>query len=625
MAVFNKNELDEFRALTSNSPVNLGGQPQQQAPQKKGGLGGFLTSLISEGGALGGGIQGAAMGSALGPLGTLAGGAIGAGLGGFLGRLGENQVRDRRWGLGDAAKEGAVSAVFGASPIKALKGASAAGKVALEGGGKALAKEAAEEAVTKPGFIGKLLGKGEQALTKEASGLKVGANVGDIERLGSQTDFMSKYVGTPKKQLQLMAQDMKSLGKEVDDILSKTPIEVRGGAVGERLQQAASDLTDPRFLDIDLNNPSVQKYIGRYGDKFAQATNAKDVNDIIKTLNPVAERAQKKLFSTAGSPLTAQESAALALKRAGDDVLKDIPEIAPLKKQMAQIFELNPQVAKTAEKSIGVPFVRGLEAKTPIQAIKGAQSYAGAGLRAATEGGATPKGVAARILAAQAAQGLSNAQPLEEQQQPDVNALPEQTNPYAMGDQTPAQDVSSPFSPANVEANVQSILAQGGDFNDVAKYLDVVKTMQSFSGTGGGNLNSTASGVIADTKTGLQALADLYGSIEQSGANNPLVGRIRGANPFDTEAQGLRGDIATAKQIVGKALEGGVLRKEDEIKYSKLLPTMGDTDATAKNKISKLINLISGRLNEYQANIGAGSGGTDLATLGIQGSDNYAY
>jgi hypothetical protein len=46
--------------------------------------------------------------------------------------------------------------------------------------------------------------------------------------------------------------------------------------------------------------------------------------------------------------------------------------------------------------------------------------------------------------------------------------------------------------------------------------------------------------------------------------------------------------LDTAKQIIGKAMEGGVLRKEDEEKYKKILPTIRDAPEVARNKMKQL-------------------------------------
>lgn len=46
--------------------------------------------------------------------------------------------------------------------------------------------------------------------------------------------------------------------------------------------------------------------------------------------------------------------------------------------------------------------------------------------------------------------------------------------------------------------------------------------------------------------------------------------------------------IDRVKQIIGKGLEGGVLRKEDEVKYAKILPVIGDAPEVAAGKIRGL-------------------------------------
>lgn len=54
------------------------------------------------------------------------------------------------------------------------------------------------------------------------------------------------------------------------------------------------------------------------------------------------------------------------------------------------------------------------------------------------------------------------------------------------------------------------------------------------------------------------------------------------------ESKGRQALIDTVKQIIGKGLEGGVLRKEDEIKYAKILPRIGDPPDVAAEKIKGL-------------------------------------
>ena len=132
------------------------------------------------------------------------------------------------------------------------------------------------------------------------------------------------------------------------------------------------------------------------------------------------------------------------------------------------------------------------------------------------------------------------------------------------------------------------------------------------------DLNNTAIQSISDTQAGLDQLAKLQTTFETSGANNPVIGRLRGLNPFDTEAQSFDSQLRLTRQIIGKALEGGVLRKEDEAKYSAILPNAGDTDATAVQKLQTIQQDIQSKLDGYIQNqriFGGGGGSLENALM----------
>ena len=61
---------------------------------------------------------------------------------------------------------------------------------------------------------------------------------------------------------------------------------------------------------------------------------------------------------------------------------------------------------------------------------------------------------------------------------------------------------------------------------------------------------------------------------------------------FGVGAKQRQGVINLTKQIIGKGLEGGVLRKEDESKYEKILPTLSDPPAVVEAKIQNLIKTL---------------------------------
>lgn len=164
------------------------GQIMVGQPKKKKGRGGFLTSLISEGGGMGGAAAGASAGAALGSIvpgiGTVIGGLLGAGVGGglgaFGGRLAENKVRDNEFRVKDAAKEGVISGVLSASPLKLLKGG-ASGAKAILGGSKFL--PAAEKTITAPGVASKILGK----ISDSAAGKSLRLNPSQLTKFRNET------------------------------------------------------------------------------------------------------------------------------------------------------------------------------------------------------------------------------------------------------------------------------------------------------------------------------------------------------------------------------------------------------------------------------------------------------
>jgi hypothetical protein len=57
---------------------------------------------------------------------------------------------------------------------------------------------------------------------------------------------------------------------------------------------------------------------------------------------------------------------------------------------------------------------------------------------------------------------------------------------------------------------------------------------------------------------------------------------------WGADAKAKEGTINLVKQIIGKGLEGGVLRKEDETKYAKILPTISDSQEVVAAKIDGL-------------------------------------
>jgi len=112
-------------------------------------------------------------------------------------------------------------------------------------------------------------------------------------------------------------------------------------------------------------------------------------------------------------------------------------------------------------------------------------------------------------------------------------------------------------------------------------------------------LSDTALTHINQTTFALSSLNDLRSVIQN---NQEYIGPLSGLqkyNPY-SEARQVQADIDRVRQTVGKALEGGVLRKEDEEKYKKILATITDTPTTALYKIDALISSITRDIENYK-------------------------
>lgn len=100
---------------------------------------------------------------------------------------------------------------------------------------------------------------------------------------------------------------------------------------------------------------------------------------------------------------------------------------------------------------------------------------------------------------------------------------------------------------------------------------------------------------IATLDTSLDDIGRLKTALSEAGETG-TVAKIGASAPnwvtdmtgWGTDAKKKQALIDRVKQVIGKALEGGVLRKEDELKYEKILPTIGDTTAIVTAKIAGL-------------------------------------
>lgn len=113
-------------------------------------------------------------------------------------------------------------------------------------------------------------------------------------------------------------------------------------------------------------------------------------------------------------------------------------------------------------------------------------------------------------------------------------------------------------------------------------------------------LSAIEAGKLSELNTSLNDLKTLREALGTTGAESKIgawvpnvVTEVTG---WGADAKAKQATIDRVKQVIGKALEGGVLRKEDEAKYEKILPTVGDPPENAKVKLDGLEAAIKQRL-----------------------------
>ena len=109
---------------------------------------------------------------------------------------------------------------------------------------------------------------------------------------------------------------------------------------------------------------------------------------------------------------------------------------------------------------------------------------------------------------------------------------------------------------------------------------------------------------IAQSKGALDQLDLLQSKLK---GNTKYLGPIAGLqslNPW-SDAKKILADLDLTRQNVGKALEGGVLRKEDEEKYKKILSTVFDIPDLAESKLEGLKVRIQRDMDIYKQELRA--------------------
>ena len=154
---------------------------------------------------------------------------------------------------------------------------------------------------------------------------------------------------------------------------------------------------------------------------------------------------------------------------------------------------------------------------------------------------------------------------------------------------------SAPDRPPGASGSERLVAIMGPDGKPVlVPQSQAAGKQPASSGEQGRAVTSGDANRMADFDTALNDLATLTreipagstGTAAKVGASLPnFITEWTGAGATAKSKQAV---IDRVKQVIGKALEGGVLRKEDEYKYAKILPTIGDVDSVVAAKLQGL-------------------------------------
>ena len=160
---------------------------------------------------------------------------------------------------------------------------------------------------------------------------------------------------------------------------------------------------------------------------------------------------------------------------------------------------------------------------------------------------------------------------------------------------------------------IQDLQATGG--KNIAK---IEKASKFIGGAQPGlELSDVAIKNVTDLQGSIADITDLRKRMKEAGKGviGPITG-LKALSPFSVEGKIMQATVDRVRQTVGKALEDGVLRKEDEEKYKKILPILTDPLEVAIDKTVQLEETLDADLKRYiEAQQQFGGGAAQLQTL----------
>lgn len=596
-----------------------------------------LAPWLPAAGAIGLGLAAAPFtgGMSLVPALLTAGGA--AALGGGLGEFGAQKISGEKTNIGKIGKEAAISGLLGAggeafSAARAAKAAGIGAEQAFKMSPQALQEAKLAAKAVKAGEAGGILARSGQRLTAASAGMKLEPGIGNVanQELASQVFAKRGLTGTPRQILGNTPKVMNSIQTEIDQALQtavKNGTKMSGSKVTEFTRQAITDPTKYADIPNSMESKAFQSALKAWESKFATAKSPLQINEIVKSVNPVAIKAEKALM--AGSPISDRAAAAIVAKRSGDEALSTIVDkagnavISPLKREMAVIIQNNPAITAAANKGVSLPL--HLQSIPGLKPVGESARYLGSKLGAGMQGaGGVLTQALSTPLARQAAyqvggRALTGMTAAPDNSQYDVTGQSTFNAPEGVyggtmdmsgqSQQQMQQIQQGQLAQALQMAMLQDLQQTGGKRIAALKSVyDIVAPQKNIA------MSKASQEQQNNILTALSALdASEYNLLHSGGAKGPLAGATANLpvagqyiNPKGYTFNKTR--IETATQLA-KALTGSTRpAKEVTMQYLHSLPAIDDTPQVASYKLNILRNDILKRAQATGLDISAYAG-----------------
>lgn len=598
-------------------------QPAQAGKKKPS----FLESLLPSIGGVGGGAGGAAIGTAIAPgVGTLLGALLGGAIGGSGGKVAENAATHQKLTSGIAG-QALEQGVLSAGPLRLVKGVAAGAKAARAGEDLVGALTSAGTSATAPRVLTKLDRTGE-ALKGEARGIKPGvAQVGtsklltgpQAERLNAYLDELPGAKNSAHTQYRAVQQDLADSAKRISDLVAGADRPLASLDRGVIRDSVAT--TSKKVLGLNSKDPVLKdaaKQVRTAKSLSALRDVRSNIDDTLKNFYKAKER---------DSSTTASMKVLKGYRDGIDKVLSNgIPGFREANSRYAIGLKASDQLLKKANPT-GLRFF-GVQTGVGGEGVQATKDFTGRmAKKVANAGAKTPysaQAIARRTLpvgvltagedALQPANNANTSNPINPNMANTLTAANMNnvnTNMDTLSQENASQSSTSPFDPANIEANIPKILAAGGSIKDVESYVSLASALNSLQTAGAPKpLNATQQ---TQANNAVSALTDI-GSLADAIQKDPHV-LVRDAVPGGGLARRLTGttDFDAAKQnivdVIARLRSGAAISADEARRYMSLLPGAADTQQSAMDKLNRLSSLLQGFANPQPA-------GADLSSIG---------